>query len=620
MVLFNYAIREITAKLVFYGPGLGGKTTNLQKIHESLDTKSRGKLISLATDADRTLFFDFLPIDLGQIGGYRVRFQLYTVPGQVHYNATRKLVLKGVDAVVFVADSQIEMIERNRESFENLKENLAENGYEFGSLPIVYQFNKQDLPNVATPEELAESLGITLGQENWLTAVAVDGKGVFETLKAIIKLTIKKLKGQFEEVDRPFVTSSGTRAAAPPREERPAPPLPPPPPPPPVEVPPPPPPIEIPPPVPEPQREWAGEPSGGWRSEDVFPLETAGAPVAPPPEMPPPPFEYTPPPPETLAAVFQEEPSPAAEPEPGEGLSLQDEGSPVAMEATVELEPETAAAEPEVRDEVDLETMAADRALEERALQETVDLEDLTPTAETPPPQGETPPAAVEPAPAAEETVEWEGEETEELPVETIPGLERSGEERAEWYASQEREVETEEPEKGEEAAVTALSPMEDYAAVYEGASGTGVTPAGEAPADAAAEAAGKAEGVPEEEALSLELEEEAASLGAALSPPPPAAEETLGEEDLFAGAPVGPDTEAMRQDLRFLRERLMMLEHSLEETRKMIEGNSLLLNKVIDLAVGRMVGSEAATPAAAEAPPPRRGFLARLFGAGGEQ
>jgi signal recognition particle receptor subunit beta len=199
MVLFNYAIREITAKLVYYGPGLGGKTTNLQKIHEALDPKTRGKLISLATDADRTLFFDFLPLDLGHIGGYRIRFQLYTVPGQVHYNATRKLVLKGVDALIFVADSQIEMIDRNRESFDNMKENLIENGYDPAIIPTVIQFNKQDLPNVATPEEIAESMGISLADSVIFEAVAVEGKGVFESLKAIVKLTIKKLRKQFEE-------------------------------------------------------------------------------------------------------------------------------------------------------------------------------------------------------------------------------------------------------------------------------------------------------------------------------------------------------------------------------------------------------------------------------------
>ncbi len=201
MVLFNYAIREITAKIVYYGPGLGGKTTNLQKIHETMDSKTRGKLISLATDADRTLFFDFLPLDLGYIGGYRVRFQLYTVPGQVHYNATRRLVLKGVDAVVFVADSQIEMIERDRESYENLKENLADNGYTFDSLPIVYQFNKTDLPNIATPDEIAEALGINLSEVTYFTAVAVENVGVMETLKGIIKLGINKLRAQFEDGD-----------------------------------------------------------------------------------------------------------------------------------------------------------------------------------------------------------------------------------------------------------------------------------------------------------------------------------------------------------------------------------------------------------------------------------
>ncbi len=201
MVLFNYAIREITAKIVYYGPGLGGKTTNLQKVHETMDSKTRGKLISLATDADRTLFFDFLPLDLGYIGGYRVRFQLYTVPGQVHYNATRRLVLKGVDAVVFVADSQIEMIERDRESFENLKENLADNGYSFDSLPIVYQFNKTDLPNIATPDEIAEALGINLSEVTYFTAVAVENVGVMETLKGIIKLGINKLRAQFEDGD-----------------------------------------------------------------------------------------------------------------------------------------------------------------------------------------------------------------------------------------------------------------------------------------------------------------------------------------------------------------------------------------------------------------------------------
>ena len=151
MVLFNYGTKEITAKIVYYGPGLCGKTTNLQYIHSQLDPGNRGKLLSLATESDRTLFFDFLPIDLGKISGFHVRFQLYTVPGQVHYNATRRMVLKGVDAVVFVADSQTAMMEHNVESFENLAENLEENGFEKEKMPLVLQLNKRDLPNVASP-------------------------------------------------------------------------------------------------------------------------------------------------------------------------------------------------------------------------------------------------------------------------------------------------------------------------------------------------------------------------------------------------------------------------------------------------------------------------------------
>jgi signal recognition particle receptor subunit beta len=196
VVLFNYAIREVTAKLVYYGPGLCGKTTNLQFIHEKLDPSARGKLLSLATDGDRTLFFDFLPIEMGSIGGYKVRFQLYTVPGQVHYNATRKLVLKGVDAVAFVADSQLSMVERNRESFQNLIENLIENGYDPAKIPIVIQLNKRDLPNVASVGDLVAVMGV----EGYpvCEAVASRGDGVFETLKTIVKLTLSRLRNQFD--------------------------------------------------------------------------------------------------------------------------------------------------------------------------------------------------------------------------------------------------------------------------------------------------------------------------------------------------------------------------------------------------------------------------------------
>lgn len=197
MVLFNYSTREITAKIVYYGPGLCGKTTNLQLIHAKMDTGKRGKLLSLATDTDRTLFFDFLPLDLGTIGGFHLRYQLYTVPGQVHYNATRRMVLKGVDAVVFVADSQIEMMENNCESFKNLAENLVENGYEIKDVPIVLQANKRDLPNIASPEEIRKAIG---GEEYQIfEAVANRGEGVFETLKAIVKLGTAKLKDEFKD-------------------------------------------------------------------------------------------------------------------------------------------------------------------------------------------------------------------------------------------------------------------------------------------------------------------------------------------------------------------------------------------------------------------------------------
>jgi signal recognition particle receptor subunit beta len=199
MVLFNYSTKEITAKIVYYGPGLCGKTTNLQFVHSKLDSGNRGKLLSLATEADRTLFFDFLPLDLGKIGGFHVRFQLYTVPGQVHYNATRRMVLKGVDAVVFVADSQVQMMESNRESFRNLGENLIENGYQVENIPVVLQANKRDLPNIAAPEEIFKTIGE--GRHQIYEAVACRGDGVFETLKAIIKLTVSKLKNQFQDDD-----------------------------------------------------------------------------------------------------------------------------------------------------------------------------------------------------------------------------------------------------------------------------------------------------------------------------------------------------------------------------------------------------------------------------------
>src|SRR5512134_3220406 len=163
MSLINYASREINCKLVYYGPGLGGKTTNLEYIYEKVAPASKGKMISLATETERTLFFDFLPVDLGTIRGFKTRFHLYTVPGQVYYNASRKLILKGVDGVVFVGDSQMERMEANIESMQNLRTNLAEQGYDLDKLPYVVQYNKRDLPNATTMDQLEETLNPTKG-------------------------------------------------------------------------------------------------------------------------------------------------------------------------------------------------------------------------------------------------------------------------------------------------------------------------------------------------------------------------------------------------------------------------------------------------------------------------
>src|SRR5207253_997292 len=158
MSMINYASREINCKLVYYGPGLGGKTTNLEHIYGKVSPNTRGKMISLATETERTLFFDFLPVDLGTIRGFKTRFHLYTVPGQVYYNASRKLILKGVDGIVFVADSQIERMEANVESMQNLYDNMAEYGYDLTKIPFVIQYNKRDLPNAAPIKDLQASL------------------------------------------------------------------------------------------------------------------------------------------------------------------------------------------------------------------------------------------------------------------------------------------------------------------------------------------------------------------------------------------------------------------------------------------------------------------------------
>ncbi len=223
MSLINYASREINCKLVYYGPGLGGKTTNLEYIYEKVSPSSKGKMISLATETERTLFFDFLPVDLGTIRGFKTRFHLYTVPGQVYYNASRKLILKGVDGVVFVADSQIERMEANVESMQNLYDNLLQHGYDLTKIPFAVQYNKRDLPNAAPLDELQENLnpgwpvddpskqrastnpdrpgeflveqvdGSWVERAPYFEAMAVRGDGVFDTLRSISKLVLKTL-------------------------------------------------------------------------------------------------------------------------------------------------------------------------------------------------------------------------------------------------------------------------------------------------------------------------------------------------------------------------------------------------------------------------------------------
>jgi signal recognition particle receptor subunit beta len=192
MSFINYSSREINCKLVYYGPGLGGKTTNLQFIYAKTSPEAKGKMISLATETERTLFFDFLPLSLGEIRGFKTRFHLYTVPGQVFYDASRKLILKGVDGVVFVADSQVERMEANIESLENLRTNLIEQGYNLDKLPFIMQYNKRDLPNIATMAELHEALNPTNVPE--FEARATTGVGVFETLKAIAKAVLTELR------------------------------------------------------------------------------------------------------------------------------------------------------------------------------------------------------------------------------------------------------------------------------------------------------------------------------------------------------------------------------------------------------------------------------------------
>ncbi|HET9293984.1 MAG TPA: ADP-ribosylation factor-like protein [Gemmatimonadales bacterium] len=223
MSMINYASREINCKLVYYGPGLGGKTTNLEHVYNKVAPGAKGKMISLATETERTLFFDFLPVDLGTIRGFKTRFHLYTVPGQVYYNASRKLILKGVDGVVFVADSQVERMEANIEAMQNLYDNMAQHGYDLTRIPFVIQYNKRDLPNAAPVSDLQAALNpgwlvedparqrpapdpyhegemlVSHHEEGWVEraayfeAVAMTGDGVFDTLKAVSKLVLKTL-------------------------------------------------------------------------------------------------------------------------------------------------------------------------------------------------------------------------------------------------------------------------------------------------------------------------------------------------------------------------------------------------------------------------------------------
>ena len=192
MSFINYLSREINCKIVYYGPGLCGKTTNLQFIYNRTNPDAKGKMISLATETERTLFFDFLPLEIGEIRGFKTRFHLYTVPGQVFYDASRKLILKGVDGVVFVADSQMLRMEANIESMDNLRTNLAEQGYNLDTLPHVIQYNKRDMPAVSSVDELRRELNPHGVPE--FEAVATTGEGVFETLKSVAKLVLTELK------------------------------------------------------------------------------------------------------------------------------------------------------------------------------------------------------------------------------------------------------------------------------------------------------------------------------------------------------------------------------------------------------------------------------------------
>jgi signal recognition particle receptor subunit beta len=196
MSFVNYHTKEINCKIVYYGPGLGGKTTNIQYIYQKTSSQNKGQMITLNTENERTLFFDFLPLDLGEIRGFKTRFHLYTVPGQVFYEASRKLILRGVDGLVFVADSQVERVEANLESFHGLERNLIDQGYDLAKVPMVMQWNKRDLPNIVPVEDLQMQLNKRKNPS--FEAIASQGHGVFETLKMISKSVLLNIKGGLE--------------------------------------------------------------------------------------------------------------------------------------------------------------------------------------------------------------------------------------------------------------------------------------------------------------------------------------------------------------------------------------------------------------------------------------
>jgi mutual gliding-motility protein MglA len=222
MVQINFAKREINCKLVFYGPGLSGKTTNLEVVHKKAPASKKGELTSIATEGDRTLFFDYMPLELGKVGGMNTKFQLYTVPGQVYYNATRKLVLQGADGVVFVADSQPDKMDENLESFQNLEENLREQGLDPKTIPMVLQWNKRDLPNVATVEDLDRI--VNKYNSPTFEAVAVTGEGVFPTLKKLAQMVLEKLNKEYGLQSDPGKGGGGPQKPPPQKQPTPPPP------------------------------------------------------------------------------------------------------------------------------------------------------------------------------------------------------------------------------------------------------------------------------------------------------------------------------------------------------------------------------------------------------------